>query len=84
MIGNECFSLDSGKSGVQIYARTQFRAGGTFHIGLYFDTQRVQLSPETSYTYSDYTEGNGLNIGRKDQTDDNTFHSLAYKYRQET
>jgi len=84
MTGDECFGVGYDESGLQLYAAIQPIEGGSFQIGLYSDAQCISLNTQTSYTYDDFAEGSELDLGSKDATDDDAFHTQAYQYWQET
>ena len=80
MSKNECFGVGYDEKGNQLYAAVQPTQGGKFQMGLYSDGQCLSLNTDTSYTYDDFGYQSDLNLGSKDKTDDDAFHSQAYEY----
>lgn len=84
MTKNECTNVGYDEYNNALYAAVQPLEGGSWQMGLYSDDQCITLNTKTKYTYDDFAETSELNLGSKDQTNDDTFHSQAYTYWQET
>jgi len=84
MTDNECFGVGYDEQGGQLYAEVQPLEGGAFQMGLYSDAQCLYLNTNTAYTYSDFASTSDLDLGSKDQTDDDAFRSQAYEYWKDT
>jgi len=84
MTDNECFGVGYDEQGGQLYAEVQPVRGGTFQMGLYSDEQCLYLNTQTTYTYDDFAETSELDLGSKDQTDDDAFRAQAYEYWEDT
>eukprot|EP00581_Thalassiosira_minuscula_P033431 CAMPEP_0183765588 /NCGR_PEP_ID=MMETSP0739-20130205/11046_1 /TAXON_ID=385413 /ORGANISM="Thalassiosira miniscula, Strain CCMP1093" /LENGTH=618 /DNA_ID=CAMNT_0026004285 /DNA_START=133 /DNA_END=1989 /DNA_ORIENTATION=- len=80
MTDDECFGVGYDEKGNNLYANVQPLQGGAFQMGLYSDAKCIQLNTQTSYTYDDFAETTELDLGSKDQTDDDAFHQQAYQY----
>ncbi len=84
MTDEECMSVGYDENGSALYAGVQPVEGGQWQMGLYSDDQCLLLNTKTKYTYDDFVATTELNLGSKDQTNDDAFHSQAYTYWQQT
>eukprot|EP00970_Alexandrium_tamarense_P017343 scaffold9123_cov186-Alexandrium_tamarense.AAC.2 len=80
MTDDDCFGVGYDENGEQLYAGVQPLEGGRFQMGLYSDGKCITPNTRTSYTYDDFAEKTDLNLGSKDQTNDDAFHQQAYQY----
>lgn len=84
MTDEGCMSVGYDENGSALYAGVQPVEGGQWQMGLYSDDQCLLLNTKTKYTYDDFVATTELNLGSKDQTNDDAFHSQAYTYWQQT
>jgi hypothetical protein len=84
MTDEDCMAVGYDENGSALYAAVQPLDGGYWQMGLYSDDQCIVLNTKTKYTYDDFAATSELNLGSKDQTNDDAFHSQAYTYWQQT
>jgi hypothetical protein len=84
MTKNQCTAVGYDESGNRLYSEVQPLEGGRFQMGLYSDAQCITLNTQTKYTYDDFAEVSELNLGSKDKTTDDSFHTQAYQYWQDS
>ncbi len=84
MTKNQCTAVGYDESGNRLYSEVQPMEGGRFQMGLYSDAQCIVLNTQTKYTYDDFAEVSELNLGSKDKTNDDSFHTQAYQYWQDS
>jgi hypothetical protein len=84
MTKNQCTVVGYDENGNLLYSEVQPLEGGRFQMGLYSDAQCITLNTQTKYTYDDFAAVSELNLGSKDKTNDDSFHTQAYQYWQES
>jgi hypothetical protein len=73
----ECFQVGNDGSGNAVYASVAPQPYGKFQMALYSDAYCITPDTSISKTYDDYGMQSDINLGSKDQTDDDSY-SWAY------
>jgi hypothetical protein len=83
MTDEDCFYVGNSNKGQSIYAGVAPQPYGGFQMALYTDEYCLQPDTSLGMTYDDFGLQNEVNLGSKDQTDDDS-HSWAYDWWYDT
>lgn len=76
MTDENCQGPYNDASGYEVYFGAMPLEGGKVMMGAYSDDQCIYPNEQTTATYDDYFQGAGLDLGSKDQQDDQAYGQL--------